>query len=419
MTLQMGVYSDSMTPDVLHVRMEGRVGELENATAALETLARALGAGPWERSLPAVRDALRAWRALREDLGAAKATALRTGALEAVRRLEDAQLRVDSGLAACTADTAIARADTFERRLEVWLELAERTGSARKGRPLAVASSEHPTRWSLAVWAVGLALVFTGTQNLVPAGLLLLLGALARRFVREQRLFRLFPDALELDDSARGVFQVPLASLESTRASPGHTLRGLRDVALGTGSQFNHLCVMLNDLLDERRVLEKEQLVVREEPPETSRRGWWVCARLAREQSRVTTTVELAHGVELVKFEKGPAPLDGWGLLGDHGLLFLPDDAEEIIRRMLFDTRKVSLLRALQQPLDALPASLFLDRLSALEKVRDVHVLAPGAPVAWTSNGKHHRAVLPFGTLSLTLDEDSRASLGALWPADH
>lgn len=394
--------------DEVRIRLEGRLEVLEAAAAALETLTGLARSPRWEREAGKVREVIGLYQALAPRLEEATAAALALGEAGAPGRLEGARRALHARL-------AWLGPRELEARLDGWLRLAEHTGTRRQGRPLASAEVQVGLpRWVyLAVAAVGVALAPSthgvSLEVLAVGAALWWLGD--RRGARARvASFRLFADALEVDEPGAPTRSLPLASLSPVEARPGATLRGLRTVTLPSSAGLLALCERLNELLAERAALLRQEQVLRGFAGERVEARWLPATLegVGREPDQVVRS----GPVPVVRFGRA---WTGGALLTGRGVLFVSQSAEASVRKAVFGA-EVTLLRQQQRPLLSFPAGLLLERLAELRALRGVVWVDAAEPAAWIAEGPQEHLTLPAGRLSLTLDDAARAHLRRVWP---
>jgi hypothetical protein len=418
----------------LRVRLEGRLEVLETAASTLEALDRLLRSGNWWSAVAQTRQHLGQWVVMVQPrLGEAIEAARRANGAEVLARLARAQARLARSLHRHLARTAVARAGTLDRQLEAWLRLSEHTGlPQRSGPELAEASvNVHPRGWIGILALCGVMLLLSRPGE---ATCLLLLAGASWQWVKQRVRYRLFTDALVVEREGEASVEVPLRTFELRDASPGLTLQALVDVEFPLAEGFPSLCTQLNTLFSERELLEQERRVL---APFAATAGHWLTASLQPPQAARPVAVEVfkfgkdtgASPMESkALLESNRAPLSGsvlialptssppGALISDRGLLFVAHSAEPKVRKVLFDTQPVRLLREDQTPLTSFPEALMLERLDALSRLPEVHWVALAQELSWTSEGEFEVVALAAGRLSVKVDERSRGVLRSIWP---
>jgi len=415
-----------MTDDV-RVRLEGRLEVLENAAATLEALTALARSPRWENQAAQVRELITRYQVLAPRLPESRGAALALGEKTTPRRLDDAQRALEEALSRLESVEERARARNpsqsvqpersrgplrhqprLEARLDLWLRLAEHTGVRREGLPLASATARVRSPLWTFLAAGGLVTLFFHPV----AGLLLLAGAAAtRHFLAWEVTFRLFAEALEVDEPGAPLRSVPLASVEPVEARPGVTLRGLRAVTLPGDPRLAPLCATLNALFAERAELARQEQALSAfagEPVE----GRWIPAVLSGRDREANEA--LRGPVPVVKFGRRSGGA-GAALLSARGLLFIAQTAEPSVRKALFGTELIR-LRAQQRPLLSFPAGLLLARLAELRELPGVVWLDAAEHPTWVADSDQQHVALARGRLSLRLDDAARAQLRAVWP---
>ncbi len=357
-----------MSLNDLRVRLEGRLEVLEAAASLLEALDHQLRGGTWAATPQHLHDWVKLAPRLEEALEAAR----RLNAEEPLARLATLRTQLSRSISKHLGRTGVVRLTTLEERLAEWLRLVEATGSPpRKDRLLGEASVQVRSRAWMAIAALAVVMLVVGQR--VPAGALVVLAGAAYVWWQQTFRYRLFPDALVVEQEDEPPVDVPLSSLYPGEVRPGMTLHGLVDLELPNGEQLRPFCVLINRVLAERQVLVEER---KELAKLTGPAGLWVNG---------TWTAASGEGparVEVLKFEKDetvqlvagsePEPDKGIVLVLEQGLLFIPRRAESKVREVLFKTGWIDLLTEERVPITSVPESYFLERLEALRSVAGV-----------------------------------------------
>ena len=407
----------------LRVRLEGRLELLETAASTLEALDLRLRSGQWKSAVHETREQLGQWVVMVQPrLGEAVEAARRANGDEVLARLSRAQTRLARSIERHLARTEVVRAGTLERQLEAWLRLSEHTGLPPRSSP-SVAEASLSLRAPGWIGILGLSAVMSLLSRPYEAACLLVLAFTSWRWVKQSIRYRLFTDALVVEREGEPSLEVPLKTFELSDASPGLTLQALVDVEFPSSEGFPALCAQLNTLFTEREWLEQE---LRALAAFSGTEDGWLEASLQPAQAPRPQAVEVfkflkdagAAQIETkALLERSQAPLPGSVLITDRGLLFVANTAEPKLRKVLFDTQPVRLLRGDQRPLNSFPAALILEHLDALGRLPDVHWVAPADAASWTSEGELETITLAAGRLSVKVDEHARQALRSLWPA--
>jgi hypothetical protein len=407
----------------LRVRLEGRLEVLETAASTLEALDLQLRSGRWPHAVAETRQHLGQWVVMvRPRLDEAVEAARRANADEVLARLSRAQARLAASLERHLGRTAVARAGTLDRQLEAWLRLSEHTGLPPRSGP-AIAEASHIVHARGWIGILALSAVMLLLSRPSEAACLVMLAGASWRWVKQVAHYRLFTDALVLEREGEPPLELPLSTFELSDASPGLTLQALVDVDFPSGEGFAPLCTQLNALFSERELLEQERRAL---APFAGGSGHWLTATL-----QPPPGARPGAAVEVFKFEKATGaapmepkallesnrpPLSGSVLISERGLLFVAHTAEPKLRKVLFDTQPVRLLREEQRPLASFPAALILQHLEALGRLPDVLWVGQNDEVTWAPQGEFETVTLPAGQLSVKVDETSRKLLRGLWP---